>query len=85
MNESTLIDRYLEGTLSGKEHHSFLLRMASDRQFAQHVCSHGDTLKLVREYGRRQLLTEIKTIDGIMFTDIRYNGFRNRILNIFTQ
>lgn len=81
--------QHLENLLLGNPapEESLLLqaRMQLDAELADEVKWQTRTYEIVREYGRKQLLTELAAIDRALFTSSRYGWFQRKLQRFFNK
>lgn len=83
MNETQQIERYLHNAMKPEDK---LLMDAScilDATLLDKIQWQQKTYVLIQHYGRQKLREEINAIQQRVFSETRFNQFRNKLKNIF--
>ncbi len=83
LNELRLAEEYLLQTAPPGEQLVFEARLIVQPSLREETGWQQKTYRIIREYGRQQLLAEIGETHQKLFSDDRYAGFRRRISRIF--
>lgn len=85
LNELRLIEHYLLS--DKKDGESFLLeaKMILQPELTQQVYWQNKTYQMVRDYGRKQLKTEIDNIHEKLFNTDAHQSFRQKVMRLFSK
>ena len=85
LNELRLIEHYLLS--DQKDGESFLLeaKMILQLELKQQVYWQNKTYQMVRDYGRKQLKTEIDNIHETLFNTDAHQSFRQKVMRLFSK
>jgi hypothetical protein len=85
LNELRLIENYLLSGLEDGESCLFEAKLILQPKLKEHVYWQNKTYQFVRDYGRKQLKTEIEKIHQTLFNTDEYQPFRQRIMQLFSK
>lgn len=85
MNESEQIEKYINQELPAGDSLLMDAKCLIDPGFKNTVFFQQQTYLLVKQYGRKQLRAEIRSIDQQLFTNNLFTSFRNKIVSIFNK
>jgi len=85
LNELRLIEHYLLS--DERDGESFLLeaKMILQPELKQQVYWQNKTYQMVRDYGRKQLKTEIDNIHETLFNTDAHQSFRQKVMRLFSK
>lgn len=85
LNEIESIENYLFGRLGTGEKLMFDARLILDPQMAEKVAWQKQAYRLVQQYGRKKLKSELEMIHQKLFEKPEHEGFRQKILQLFSH
>jgi hypothetical protein len=85
LNELRLIENYLLSGLEDGESCLFEAKLILQPKLKAHVYWQNKTYQFVRDYGRKQLKTEIEKIHQTLFNTDEHQPFRQRIMQLFSK
>lgn len=83
LNNLQEIELYLFQRSPAADRLVFEARMLIDDELTQNVSLQQDTYALIRQYGRRQLKAELEDVHRQLFTQLRHQSFRQKIMALF--
>jgi hypothetical protein len=83
MNETLLLENYLSGSLSPEDELLTQARLIIDAELNEKLIWQKRTYDLLREYGRNQLKVEIEKVHTRLFTEKRFESFKEKVKRIF--
>lgn len=84
-NETRLIDRKLNGTLSPQENLLHAAKQLAQPDYAQAVLWQQNVYPLIETYGQNKLRAEMDEVFDELMNKPPYRSFRVTILNFFTR
>lgn len=78
-----MIESYLLGRLETGDRLVVEARLLLDKQLSDDVSWQQRTYALIRAYGRKCLKAEIEAVHKKMFSEKKFEGFREKIHHIF--
>lgn len=83
MTETQQIDEHVQGTAAPDEALLFEAKLLLDAELPLKVQWHKQTLGLVQQYGRKNLVSIIGDVHNQLFTLPQHQSFRQKILQLF--
>ena len=83
LNETKLIEDYLIKRLNKEDSVLFETRLKLDPELEQKIYFQKEAYEVIQAYGRRSFKEEIISIHKKLFSERKYNSFRQSIMNIF--
>ena len=83
MTEIQLLENHLCGALSPEDQVLMETRLLLDAELNEKFIWQKRTYDLLKEYGRKQLKLEIEKVHTRLFTEKRFENFREKIKHIF--
>lgn len=83
LNEMKEIEGYLLQTTPVEDRLMLEVKMALEPTLAEKVDLQKKVYSQVRQYARRQLREEIRSVEGELFSQSKYQLFKQRILRLF--
>lgn len=85
MNETKVIEDYLFNRLNKEDSLLFECRLSLDLEMQQKMNFQKDAYQMINAYGRKLLKEEIICIHKKLFSERKYNNFRQTIMKIFSN
>jgi hypothetical protein len=85
LNNIKEIDDHVLGTAAPQDGLLFEAKMILNPELRMDVAWHRQTLKLVQQYGRKQLRADIEAVHQQLFTHPKHQSFRETILRYFKR
>ena len=83
LTEIQQIDQHVQGTAQPDDALLFEAKLLLDAELSQKVEWHKQTLGLVQQYGRKNLVGMIRNVHTQLFTLPQHQNFRQKILRLF--
>lgn len=83
MNKSLLIEGYIFNTLPLEEKLLVEVQIVTDSTFKDAINSQKLTYKVIEEFGRKQLRSEILEVENSLFNSAKYSSFKEKIFKLF--
>ena len=81
--ETRDIEEYLLGRKSPEESVLFQANLILRPELSDKLKWQERTFVLVQLYGRKKLKAELQEVEGLLFREVAFEGFRNKILRLF--
>jgi len=85
LNELRLIEHYLLSDDKDGENFLFEAKMILQPELKQQVYWQNKTYQMVRDYGRKQLKSEIDKIHETLFNTDAHHSFRQKVMRFFSK
>ncbi len=85
MNETCLIEKYLDNTLDPKERLLIEAQCLVDQELKNKIFWQKQTYDLIHWFGRKQLKKDISAAEKQIFSQKHYQSFRKIIQSIFNK
>jgi hypothetical protein len=83
MSETQQLEHYLLGLCDPEEKLLIDAQLLLHKDLREKIQWQQQTYKLVRDYGRKQLRAEIDAVHHMLFTEKKFESFRQKISSIF--
>lgn len=83
LTEIQQIDQHVQGTAAPDEALLFEAKLLLDAELPLKVQWHKQTLGLVKQYGRKNLVSIIGDVHNQLFTLQKHQSFRQKIMGLF--